>query len=146
MKIEQFSSLDVKGPCNILATNIQGSIAWLLWLRLQRVRNSQSLQWFLSRKKMKCISWIKNTLVFMMVKFGSVLSVISTYLKLHIWIKINWRQIGRIHWSHAVGGANGSAMVVMFMDCCVGGGRYFPYYSYCRNPTGKEFFVPAGTL
>jgi hypothetical protein len=37
-------------------------------------------------------------------------------------------------------------MVVMFVDCCVGGGRYFPYYSYCRNPTRKEFFVPAGTL
>jgi hypothetical protein len=37
-------------------------------------------------------------------------------------------------------------MVVMFVDCCVGGGRYFPYYSYHRNPMGKEFFVPAGTL
>ena len=24
--------------------------------------------------------------------------------------------------------------------------RYFPYYSYCRNPTAQEFFVPAGTL
>jgi hypothetical protein len=36
--------------------------------------------------------------------------------------------------------------VVMFVDCCVGGGRYFLYYSYCRNPTGWEFFVPAGTL
>jgi hypothetical protein len=56
------------------------------------------------------------------------------------------RQIGRIYQSHAVGGANSSTMVVMFMDCCVGGGRYFPYYSYCRNPTGWEFFVPAGTL
>ncbi len=32
------------------------------------------------------------------------------------------------------------------MDCCVGGGRYFLYYSYRRNPTGQEFFVPAGTL
>jgi hypothetical protein len=37
-------------------------------------------------------------------------------------------------------------MVVMFVDCCVGGGRYFLYYSYNRNPTGWEFFVPAGTL
>ncbi len=87
MKIEQFSPLDVKGPHNILATTIQGSIAWLLWLRSWRGRNSQSPQRFLLRKKMKCISWIKNTLVFMMIKFGSVLSVISTYLKLHIWIK-----------------------------------------------------------
>jgi hypothetical protein len=37
-------------------------------------------------------------------------------------------------------------MVVMFVDCCVGGGRYFPYYSYHRNPMGREFFVPVGTL
>jgi hypothetical protein len=37
-------------------------------------------------------------------------------------------------------------MVVMFGDCCVGGGRYFPYYSYQRNPTGQEFFDPARTL
>ncbi len=55
-------------------------------------------------------------------------------------------RIGWIHQSHAVGGANGSTMVVMFVDRCVGGGRYFLYYSYCRNPTGREFFVPAGTL
>ncbi len=25
---------------------------------------------------------------------------------------------------------------MMFVDCCVGGGRYFLYYSYRRNPTG----------
>jgi hypothetical protein len=37
-------------------------------------------------------------------------------------------------------------MVVMFVDCCIGGGRYFTYYSYRRNPTGWEIFVPAGTL
>ncbi len=52
------------------------------------------------------------------------------------------RQIWRIHQSHAIGGANGSAMVVMFVDCCVGGGGYFLYYSYCRNHTGKEFLFP----
>ncbi len=34
----------------------------------------------------------------------------------------------------------------MLVDCCVGGGWYFLYYSYRRNPTGQEFFVPAGTL
>jgi hypothetical protein len=37
-------------------------------------------------------------------------------------------------------------MVVMFVDCCVGGGWYFLYYSYRKNLTGKVFFVPAGTL
>ncbi len=56
------------------------------------------------------------------------------------------RRIGRIHWSHAIGGVNGSTIVVMFVDCCVGGGQYFPYYSYRRNPMGRDFFVPAGTL
>jgi hypothetical protein len=54
--------------------------------------------------------------------------------------------IGGIHQSHAVGGANGSTMVVMFVDYCVVGGRYFAYYSYRRNPMGREFFVPAGIL
>ncbi len=33
---------------------------------------------------MKCISWIKNTLVFMMIKFGNELSVISTYETSHL--------------------------------------------------------------
>jgi hypothetical protein len=26
------------------------------------------------------------------------------------------------------------------------GRQYFPYDSYCKNPTGGEFFVPARTL
>jgi hypothetical protein len=38
---------------------------------------------------------------------------------------LHW--IGRIHQSHAIGGANGSTMVVMFVDCCVGGGQYIWY-------------------
>ena len=56
------------------------------------------------------------------------------------------RRIGRIQSYHAVGGANGATMVVMFVGSCVGGRRYFLYYSYSRNSTGREFFVPAGTL
>jgi hypothetical protein len=55
-------------------------------------------------------------------------------------------RIRGIHRFHAIGGANGSAIVVMFVDCCVGGGWYFLHYSYHRNPTEKEFFVQAGTL
>jgi hypothetical protein len=39
-------------------------------------------------------------------------------------------RIGRIQQYHAVGGANGTTMVVMFDDCCV----------------GCQVFVPAGTL
>ncbi len=41
IKIEQFSSTHVKGPRNILATTIQGSIAWLLRLRSWRGRNEE---------------------------------------------------------------------------------------------------------
>ena len=44
---------------------------------------------------------------------------------------------------HNVGGANGTTMVVMFVGLLCSGRQYFPYYSYSRNPTGWEFFVPA---
>jgi hypothetical protein len=56
------------------------------------------------------------------------------------------RPIGCIQRYHAVGGANGTTMVVMFVELLCSGRRYFPYYSYSRNPTGWEFFVPAWTL
>ncbi len=55
------------------------------------------------------------------------------------------RPIGCIHRYHAVGGANGTTMVVMFVGLLCWDLRYFPYYSYCRNPTVRKFFVPAGT-
>ncbi len=32
------------------------------------------------------------------------------------------------------------------VDFCVCGVENFPYYSYSRKPTGREFFVPARTL
>jgi hypothetical protein len=57
---------------------------------------------------------------------------------------LHW--IRRIYQSHAIGGENCSAMVVMFVDCCVDGEWYFLYYSYHRNPKGWEFFVPTRTL
>ncbi len=37
-------------------------------------------------------------------------------------------------------------MVVMFVEYCVGGGRYFLYYSSCRNLTGREFFCSRQNL
>jgi len=37
-------------------------------------------------------------------------------------------------------------MVVMFVGWLCSGRRYFPYDSYRRIPTGREFFVPARTL
>ena len=56
------------------------------------------------------------------------------------------RPIGRIQRYHAVGGANGTTMVVMFVGQLCSGRQYFPYNSYCRNPTGREVFIPARTL
>ena len=56
------------------------------------------------------------------------------------------RSIGRIQRYHTVGGANGTTMVVMFVGQLCSGRRYFPYYSYSRNPTGREYFVPVRTL
>jgi hypothetical protein len=35
---------------------------------------------------------------------------------------------------------------VMFVDCCVGGGWYFLYYSYCKNPMGQEFICSCQNL
>ena len=55
-------------------------------------------------------------------------------------------QIGRIHRSHTVGGANGTTMVVMFVDCCVCGLWYFSYYSYCRILQGGRFLFPPEPL
>ena len=54
--------------------------------------------------------------------------------------------IGSIHRCHAVGGANSTTMVVMFVGLLWWGQRTLPNYSYCRNPTGREFFVPTRTL
>ena len=56
------------------------------------------------------------------------------------------RQIGRVQRYHTIGGANGTTMVVMFVGQLCSGRQYFPYYSYCRNPKGREFFVPTRTL
>ena len=56
------------------------------------------------------------------------------------------RSIGRIQSYQAVGGANGTTMVVMFVGLLCSGRQYFLYYSYRRNPTGLEIFVPAQIL
>jgi hypothetical protein len=56
------------------------------------------------------------------------------------------RPIGCIQRYHTVGGANGTTMVVMFVGGLCRWSTEFPYYSYPRKPTGREFFVPARTL
>jgi hypothetical protein len=56
------------------------------------------------------------------------------------------RPIGCIQRYHAVGGANGTTMVVMFVGGLCRWSTKFLYYSYSRKPTGREFFVPARIL
>jgi hypothetical protein len=87
MKIEQISSLNVIGPPQYSSHNY--SRLHCLVTLAQIVEGKKLVEpaevpieeedevFFLDHK---------NTLVIMMIKFGSVLSVISTYLKLHIWI------------------------------------------------------------
>jgi hypothetical protein len=54
--------------------------------------------------------------------------------------------IRSIHRYHAVGGANGTTIVMMFVGLLCWGRRAFMYYSYCRNPIGWEFFVATRPL
>jgi hypothetical protein len=46
-------------------------------------------------------------------------AVNGAYTGLEIIVK--GKYFGQIHQSHAIGGVNGSAMVMMFVDCSVGG-------------------------
>jgi hypothetical protein len=56
------------------------------------------------------------------------------------------RKIRSIHRYHAIEGANGTTMVVMFVGLLWWGWRASPYYSYYRNPTWRKFFIPTQTL
>ena len=53
--------------------------------------------------------------------------------------------IRRFHIYHAVGGADGTTIVMMLVGLLCWGQRAFTYYSYCRNPIGWEFFVATRT-
>ena len=55
-------------------------------------------------------------------------------------------RIGWIHWINTAGGEIGLPWWWCSWDSFVGGGKYSPYYSYCRKPTVWEFIVPARTL
>jgi hypothetical protein len=87
--MEQFSSLDVKTPRNILSHHYSRLHRLIALAQIAERKKLVEPAEVSIKKKMKCISWIKNTLAFMMIKFRNVLSAISTYLKLHIWIKIH---------------------------------------------------------
>jgi hypothetical protein len=91
MKIEQFSSLNVKGHRNILSQKY--SRLHCLVTLAQIVEGKKLIEpaeVSIEKKKIKHISWIKNTLVFTMRTSGNALSVISTYLTLHIQMRIHW--------------------------------------------------------
>ncbi len=78
----------IKGPHTVLAKNLSRLHCLVTPAKIAEGKKLVEPHRFLMRKKMKHISWIKNTLVFRTVKFGNVLSgVISTYLKPYIRIK-----------------------------------------------------------
>jgi hypothetical protein len=82
-KIEEFSPIlqYTKGDHNILANNLSRLHCLATLAQIPEGKNPQRFQ---IKKKTKRISWILNTLVFMTMRFGKVLSSISTYLKLNI--------------------------------------------------------------
>ncbi len=89
-KIEECSHmiLHIKGPHNILANNL--SRLNRLVTPAQNIEGKKLLEptEVSNKEEDKAYFLIKNSLVFMTMRFGNVLSVISTYLKLHIQIKI----------------------------------------------------------
>ena len=54
-------------------------------------------------------------------------------------------RIGVIHWINAVGGVNSTPWWWCLWGVLCRCLTEFLYYSYCRKPTGQEFFVPAQT-
>jgi hypothetical protein len=87
-KIKEFSPMlnYIMGPRIILAGNL--SRLHRLVTPAQIAEGKKPVARFLMRKKTKNISWIKNTLVFMMRTYRNVLIVISIYLTLHIRMSI----------------------------------------------------------
>jgi hypothetical protein len=87
MKIEQFSSLYVIGPLQFSSHNYSRLHPLITLAQMMEGKKFVEPAEVSIEKKMKCISWIKNTLVFTMS--GNALSVISTYLTLHIQMRIH---------------------------------------------------------
>ena len=55
-------------------------------------------------------------------------------------------QSGEIHQINAVGGGKQYTMVMMLVGRVASVLDGILYYSYCRKPMGREFFIPAQTL
>ena len=91
-KIEEFSPIlhYIKGPRNVLlADNLSRLHCLVTPAKIAEGKKLVEPHRFLMRKKMKHISWIKNTLVYMTRTSGNVLSAISTDLTLHIPMRIH---------------------------------------------------------
>ncbi len=90
-KIEEFSPMIhyFKGPCNILADILSRLHCLVTLAQIVEGKRLVEPAEVSNKEKRKCIHWFKNTLVFMTMTFGNVFSVISTYLKLHIRMRIH---------------------------------------------------------
>ncbi len=91
IKIEEFSPIlhYIEGPRNILADNLSRLHCLVTPAQIAEEKKLIEPAEVSNREKIKRFSWIKSTLVFMMRKSGNVWSVISTYLTLHIWMRIH---------------------------------------------------------
>ncbi len=89
-KIEEFLPMlhYIEGPRNILANNLSRLHCLVTPAQIAEGKKLVEPAKFLLRKKMMRISWIKNTPVFTMRTSGNALSAASTYLTLHIRMRI----------------------------------------------------------
>ncbi len=78
----------IEGPHNILANNHSRLHRLVTPAQITEGKELVEPAEVSKKEEVKCFSWIKNTLVFTMMRFGNVLGAISTYQKPHIRIKI----------------------------------------------------------
>jgi hypothetical protein len=79
----------IEGPCNIRANNLSRLNCLVTPAQIAEGKKPVEPTEVFDKEKTKQISWIKNTLVFPTMRFKNVLSVISTYLRPHIRIKLH---------------------------------------------------------
>jgi hypothetical protein len=89
-KIEEFPPIlhSIEGLCNILANNLSRLHCLVTLAQITEGKKLVEPKEVSNEEEDKAFSWIKNTLVFTMRTSGNVLSVISTYLTLHIQMRI----------------------------------------------------------
>jgi hypothetical protein len=78
----------IEGPCNILANNLSRLYCLVTPAQIAVGKKLVEPAEVSNENKDKAYL-VKNTLAFMMMTSGNVLSVISTYLTPHIWMRIH---------------------------------------------------------